>query len=150
MDALKALVFAILCGCVGGAPPAAHAGIDGLNGGSVTGKANFTQVGSSVDVTVTLYNCVDGKAYPAHIHTGPACDNPTTQGGHWDMTRGEGIPMVACSGTTGSSKLTRPPTDPSLAWSIGNADPTTNVIGHLVVVHDPDTPMIRIGCGLIQ
>ena len=108
----------------------------------------FTQNGTDVTVTINVTGCTNAKQYPVHIHTGPACDDASTQGGHWDTTRGEGIPLISCSGTQGTATLTRPATDATIAWSVGG-DTTTNVIGHLVVVHDADVTTTRIGCGPI-
>jgi hypothetical protein len=34
-------------------------------------------------------------------------------------------------------------------WSVGEAA-ESNVIGHVVVLHDPDDPMKRIACGQIK
>jgi len=145
------LGIAVLAGCgasdVDGSSKA-EASITGFMGGTVTGTAMFTQSGADVTVTITLDGCTAGKSYPVHIHTGPACTDMTSQGGHWDMTRGEGIPLIACTGTQGTSTLTRPATDATLAWSIGG-EAATDVIGHLIVVHDADTPTMRIGCGAI-
>lgn len=127
--------------------------VSGFMGGTVTGTATFEQgaadtAADSVTVTLTINGCVAGKMYSAHIHVGAACTDTTTQGGHWDMTRGEGIPMITCNGTTGTVTYNRAATDATLAWSVGGAA-TTNVIGHTVVVHDPDMPMTRIACGVI-
>jgi hypothetical protein len=128
----------------------AVAKITGFMGGTVTGTATFVQSGSDVTVTVALSNCVDGKMYPAHIHVGTSCADVAAQGDHWGPARGEGIPKIACSGTTGTATLTRTAAVADLAWSVGG-DATTNVVGHAFVVHDPDvaTSPPRIGCGLI-
>jgi len=126
----------------------AMAAVTGFMGGTVTGTAMFASVNTDVTVNFTLDGCVDTKVYNVHIHTGPACTDTTTQGGHWDMARGEGIPPVTCAGTTGTTTLTRPPADPAIAWTIGDGA-ASDVIGHLIVVHDPDVPMTRIGCGPI-
>lgn len=137
----------------GGGMTSAASTISVFMGGTVTGTGTFSEdvvdapVGS-VKLTLTLTNCVDTKVYPAHIHQGSACTDATTQGGHWDMTRGEGIPTITCAGTTGTTSVVRYPTDPALAWSIGG-DAATNVIGHVIVIHDPTTPMTRIACGAI-
>jgi pilus assembly protein FimV len=64
------------------------------------------------------------------------------------LLRGEGIPEIMCKGTTGTSMLSRANTDPKLAWSVGG-DMTTNVVGHVVVVHDPVAKTPRIACGKI-
>jgi hypothetical protein len=127
--------------------------VSGFMGGTVTGTGTFMQGAAdtavdSVTLTLTLDGCVAGKVYPAHIHTGSACTDATTQGGHWDMARGEGIPSITCTGTTGTTTINRAATDPLLAWSVGG-DAATDVIGHTIVVHDPDVPMTRIACGVI-
>jgi len=129
----------------------AVAAITGFNGGTVTGTATFSKASATdVTVTVSLTNCIAGKAYPVHIHAGTSCADAMSQGDHWGPARGEGIPSVTCAGTTGTSTLTRAATDPTLAWTIGG-DAATNVVGHAFVVHAPDVPMMppRIGCGVI-
>jgi hypothetical protein len=128
----------------------AVAKITGFMGGTVTGTATFVQAGTDVTVTVALSNCVDTKMYPVHIHVGTSCADAAAQGDHWGPARGEGIPKVACKGTTGTATLTRTAAAADLAWSVGG-DATTNVIGHAFVVHDPDvvTTPPRIGCGVI-
>lgn len=136
-----------------GAAPAgsAVATLASLMGGTVTGTATFAKVtGTDVAVTVALTNCVAGKTYPVHIHEGTGCADAAAQGEHWGPARGEGIPPVMCSGTTGTSTLTRPATPVNLAWTIG-ADPATNVVGHAFVVHAADVPSMppRIACGVI-
>jgi Cu/Zn superoxide dismutase len=115
--------------------------------GTVTGTVMFTQTATDVTAVVSLSNCPDGP-HGVHIHQGTSCADPTMQGGHWDMTRGEGIPDVMCSAGTGTSMVTRAATDPMLAWSIGG-NALTNVIGHVFVVHNPGDPAPRIGCGPI-
>lgn len=64
------------------------------------------------------------------------------------ILRGEGIPDIQCSGMMGMSTVTRDNTDPKLTWSIGG-DATTNVVGHVIVVHDATMPTKRIACGKI-
>ena len=119
---------------------------------TVTGMVTFVKGANpgEVTVTVTLNGCETGKLYPVHIHAGTACTDAAAQGDHWGPTRGEGIPSVMCTGTTGTSTFTRPATDPMLAWTIGG-DAATNVIGHAFVAHAPDMPMMpaRIACGVI-
>jgi hypothetical protein len=121
--------------------------------GTVSGNGTFEQgaadtAADSVTVSITLNGCVSGKAYPVHIHTGSACTDATTQGGHWDMTRGEGIPNITCSGTSGTTTYNRAATDATLKWSVGDGS-ATDVIGHTIVVHDPDNNMTRVACGVI-
>jgi len=136
-----------------GAAPAgsAVATITGFMGGTVTGMATFSKgTGTDVKVDVALASCVAGKSYPVHIHEGTSCASAMAQGDHWGPARGEGIPNVTCSGTTGTSTTTRPATPTNLAWTIGG-DMATNVVGHAFVVHDPDVAMMppRIACGVI-
>jgi len=126
----------------------AVATIAGFEGGTVTGSATFTQTGTDVTINVSLSNCPDGP-HGVHIHQGTSCADAMMQGAHWDMTRGEGIPDVMCTGMAGTATVTRSATDPTLAWSIGGAA-ATNVVGHAFVVHSPGNPTPpRIGCGLI-
>ena len=137
----------------GGAGKMALSTVSGFMGGTVTGNGMFEQgapdtAADSVTVTITLNGCTAGKAYPVHIHTGSACTDTTTQGGHWDMTRGEGIPNITCSGTTGTTTYNRVATDATLKWSVADGS-ATDVVGHTIVVHDPDMPMTRIACGTI-
>jgi Cu-Zn family superoxide dismutase len=131
-----------------GAMTTASATLAPFGTGTVTGSVTFTQSGTDVTAVVQLSNCPDGP-HGVHIHQGVSCADADMQGGHWDMTRGEGIPNVMCAGGTGTSMVTRPATDPTTAWSIGGAA-TTNVIGHAFVVHDPGDPAPRIACGLIM
>ena len=49
---------------------AVYSGTASFSGGTVTGTAEFTQVGTDVTINVTLNGCVDTKAYPIHIHAG--------------------------------------------------------------------------------
>jgi hypothetical protein len=137
----------------GGAGNMALSTVSGFMGGTVTGNGSFEQGAAdtavdSVTVNITLNGCVDTKSYPVHIHTGSACTDTTTQGGHWDMTRGEGIPNIMCVGTSGTTTYNRAATDATLKWSVGDGS-ATDVIGHTIVVHDPDNSMTRIACGVI-
>jgi Cu-Zn family superoxide dismutase len=115
--------------------------------GMVSGSVSFTQSGTDVTAVVQLSNCPDGP-HGVHIHQGTSCADAMLQGGHWDMTRGEGIPDVQCANGTGTATVTRAALDPTTTWSIGGA-PATNVVGHAFVVHDPGDPAPRIGCGVI-
>jgi Cu/Zn superoxide dismutase len=150
----KLLPLILLAGCTTGSSgtPAvtATAEIAPFGTGTVTGTATFTEVAGGVNLAITLSGCVAGKSYPVHIHEGAACTDATTQGGHWAVPRGEGIPSIVCSDTTGTTTMVRMATPAESAWTIGG-DITTDVEGHVLVVHDPDVPASppRIGCGVI-
>jgi hypothetical protein len=63
------------------------------------------------------------------------------------MLRGEGINPIVCMGTMGSTALTRSTPDVRITWSIGG-DPMTDVVGHVIVVHNANGD--RIACGKIM
>jgi len=131
-------------------PAAAGSGAAGApaTGGGISGTATFTIPGSgSITMNVSFTGCVPGKQYPMHIHEGSSCENATTQGGHWDIPRGEGIPNVLCNMGTGTLNYTRTNMDPRTAWSINN--PANNLVGHTIVLHDPDDGTVRVACGVI-
>lgn len=115
---------------------------------SIIGTASFASNPNGVNLTVMVSGCQSGKEYPIHLHEGGSCESAMTQGGHWDMTRGEGIPNIRCGGRAGATTLMRPKSDPSTAWSVGDGSPT-DVVGRTVVIHDADDPMVRIACGVI-
>ena len=123
----------------GGGPPA-----------SITGSASFVTSGADVVLSLMLRGCRAGRAYPVHIYDGTSCANAITQGGHWDLTRGDGIPNVMCAtGRQGMLQLVRDSMlDISVAWSIGDGRPS-DIVGHTFVVHDGDDPSLRIACGVI-
>ena len=114
--------------------------------GTVTGTASFIQHEEELTLVVALNNCPDG-AHGVHIHQGTSCADVDAQGGHWDMTRGEGIPNVMCTDGRGTSMIMKLPDDP-LAWTIGGPA-KTSIVGHVIVVHDAGDPTMRIGCGPI-
>jgi Cu/Zn superoxide dismutase len=115
---------------------------------NIMGSANFASNSKGVNLSVMISGCQSGKKYPIHIHQGSSCESAMTQGGHWDMMRGEGIPDITCGGRAGATTLMRPNTDASLAWTVGDGS-ATDLVGRTVVIHDADNPMQRIACGVI-
>jgi hypothetical protein len=115
---------------------------------NIMGSANFASNANGVNLTVMVSGCQSGKEYPIHLHQGSSCESAMTQGGHWDMTRGEGIPNIKCGGRQGATTLMRAKTDATTAWSVGDTS-ATDVVGRTVVIHDADDPTIRIACGVI-
>ena len=139
-------------GGAGGHADAAGSGGDLTAGGSaaprlpVRGMIAFRKISGGVNMTISLLGCADGKSYPIHIHEGASCD-PMSQGAHWDPPRGEGIPDLECQGFRASASYTRASSD-AKPWTIG--DPAaSNVVGHVMVLHDADDPTKRIECGQI-
>jgi Cu/Zn superoxide dismutase len=112
------------------------------------GSANFASGANGVNLSVMISGCQSDKEYPIHIHQGTSCESAMTQGAHWDTTRGEGIPNVKCGERQGATSVSRPSTDATLAWSVGDGT-ATDVVGHVVVIHDADEPTQRIACGVI-
>ena len=147
------LAIVLLAGCVTSFDTpwsSAEAKIAPFDSGAITGTATFTETDAGVSLTITLDTCVAGKSYPVYIHEGAACTDETTQGGHWAAPRGEGIPNIVCTATSGTRTTVRALLPPESAWSIGGS-PMTNVEGHVVVIDDPDAAMPpRIGCGAIS
>jgi hypothetical protein len=112
----------------------------------IVGTAEFVQTGSDVTLTLALMNCPPGL-HAVHIHEGMSCENSRLPGPHWAVPRGVGIPPVTCAQDTGSIMYTRLGLQENTAWSIGG-DPATNILGHVLVVHDQAG--IPIACGVIM
>lgn len=117
---------------------------------SITGSASFVTTGTDVTFSMMVNGCRAGRAYPVHIYDGTSCENAMTQGGHWDLTRGDGIPNLVCAtGRHGMLLLVRESAlDMSVAWSIGDGA-ASDIVGHTLVIHDGDDPSVRIACGVI-
>jgi Cu/Zn superoxide dismutase len=144
-----------------GTTPTATAALAPFAAGTVSGQATFVQNGSDIFLSINLSNCVPTPSpttmppptdtgYPVHIHEGSSCTDETTQGPHWGPERGEGIPNIICAASgRGFGTHTRAETGAN-AWTIGG-DPATNVVGHVLVVHQNDVPMDppRVACGVI-
>ncbi len=133
-------------GAAGGGAAGGGAGSRAIPG--VMGTATFTNLGPTVELSVAVTACTSGKNYPIHIHEGSDCADAMTQGAHWDPPRGEGIPDVPCMNAIGTFVYNREIGD-AKPWSVG-APAESNVVGHVVVIHDPDDPMKRIACGKIE
>jgi hypothetical protein len=123
-------------------------GDDGGMPEPIAGTATFVTTAVSVDLKISITGCVNGNAYPVVIHQGPGCTSAIVQGPAWDAPRGEAIPYLTCTGSSGVGLLyyARADSD-SERWSVG-APSSTDVTGHVVVIHDPKT-MQPLACGLI-
>jgi Cu/Zn superoxide dismutase len=116
---------------------------------NLNGTATFNTTSSGVDLSVMVTGCIAGKSYPIHIHEGMSCESTMAQGAHWGPTRGEGIPDIVCgTGGVGSTMVSRAKTDPMLEWSLGDMRPS-DVIGHVIVIHDADEKTLRLACGKV-
>ena len=137
-------------GMSGSAGTPASAGAGGRPAlAKITGTATFITTSAGVDLAVMVTGCDAGKSYPIHIHEGMSCDSDMAQGAHWGPARGEGIPDVSCgTGGIGSTMVSRAKSDPMLAWSLGDVS-DSDVIGHVVVIHDADEKTRRIACGKV-
>jgi len=135
-------------GGMAGGKSTAIAHVMAFGTGTVTGTVLFGKQGADVTATFALATCPDGM-HGVHIHQGTSCADEMSQGAHWDMTRGEGMPDLLCVAGTASGLYTRSSADPTLAWSIGG-DPMTDIVGHVLVVHDNVDPMVRVGCAVIE
>jgi hypothetical protein len=114
----------------------------------IAGIGTFTETAAGVDLVINVMGCVLGKTYPVYIQAGTDCSTDTLLGPHWDSPRGEGIAMIACTGTTGLGRTfyTRANRDKK-PWTVGNPS-ASDVLGHALVVYDPST-MQPAACGQI-
>jgi hypothetical protein len=129
-------------------PAATQSGTEAGAARRIAGTATFATTPSGVDLSVSITGCVSGSAYPVIIHEGDACTSAMLQGPDWDAPRGDGIPGLTCTGTSGIGLLyyARPSTDPK-PWSVGGPA-SSAVTGHVLVIHDPAT-MEPLACGAI-
>ena len=140
---------------MGGAAGEATAAMGGAGGAGgsgpkappVTGSVVFSRTTNGVTVGIALAMCADGKTYPIHIHAGTTCESMESTMGHWDPPRGENIPDITCMGSTANVSYTRT-SDDAKPWTIG-PPMESNIVGHVVVLHDPDDPSQKIACGPI-
>jgi hypothetical protein len=139
-------------GMSSGGAGAAGTGTGGMGAGvpatAAMGIVTFTNLGPAVEISVAVTGCIHGKSYPIHIHSGTSCADEMSQSGHWDPPRGEMIPNVECMNAVGTAVYQRESSD-AKPWTVGPPE-ESNVIGHVVVLHDPDMPMKRIACGQIK
>jgi hypothetical protein len=136
-----------------GLTPDGSAAVGDEDAGAVSLKdatATFTQTSSGVRLKVDFLGCDPGQSYPIHIHTGSSCESVTTQGAHWDVPRGEGIPDIECGANGIASVEYTRETDAAKAWTVGDGS-VTDVVGHVIVVHSPDGDRVqRVACGKIE
>ena len=133
-------------GATAGSGAKAGSGGAAAPAGPISGTATFTATATGIDLSVMVSGCVAGKMYPIHIHTGSDCADPM---GHWDIPRGELMDAkVMCSGNLGTLMYTRKFTDMK-PWQIGDMS-MADVVGHTLVIHDPDTTTTKIACGKIM
>lgn len=140
--------------------------IEPRSGSKVTGRAEFTQQGNKVKLTIQIENATPGT-HAAHLHEKGDCSDPEAKsaGNHWNPTSQDhgkwghspfhqgDIGNIEV-GADGKGTLTLE-TD---LWSIGG-DTSKDVVGKAVVVHaSPDDFKSqpagnaggRVGCGVVE
>jgi hypothetical protein len=143
-----------------GTTATAKAAIAGFMGGAESGAGTFVQNGTDVFLSISLNGCVPtprpvpempppaDTGYPVSIYQGTSCDDVAALGEQW--ARGGGIANITCSATGAGWVVHTVPNAGDTGWTIGG-DALTNVIGHLIVVHQngvPDAPP-PVACGAI-
>jgi Cu-Zn family superoxide dismutase len=140
--------------------------VEAKSGSKLTGTFTAVPEGKKVKLTVKVQNAPEGE-HAVHIHEKGDCSDPEGKaaGGHWNPTSqphgqwghdgfhlGDVGNMKVGKDGTGEITLT---TD---KWTIGG-DPSTDVIGHAIVVHEKIDDFktqptgnagSRIGCGVIK
>jgi hypothetical protein len=114
---------------------------------AVAGMASWTATTLGVDMKVHVAGCTTAHEYPVAVYENSECPDAAAKGQVWDVTRGAGIPRLGCDGGSGGTVYyTRNHSD-AKPWTIGgSAD--SNIIGHVVVVQDPDS-LKPLACGKI-
>jgi hypothetical protein len=108
---------------------------------ALRGTATFRQTDSSVDLTSSLFNCRGPMPFELYIQDGADC-----AGARWK--RGEGIPRIGCTGTSGRARGYYVREDANdLPWSIGGPE-RSDILGRALIVVDPATSE-TIACGVI-
>jgi hypothetical protein len=113
------------------------------------GTATFVQTASGVDLTIRMTGLAASaiaKNYPAVIHEGTGCADPTPPGTPWGGQRGQGAFVTSTGSGLGVTYYTRSSGDPN-PWTIGDMSPS-DLVGHVLVVDDPGTNQ-PIVCGPI-
>jgi hypothetical protein len=86
--------------------------------------------------------------YPVSVYQAASCDDVTVLGAQWD--RGGGIANINCAPNGDGFVVHTVADSGSGTWTIGG-DAQSNVIGHVIVVHQngvPDAPP-PVACGVI-
>jgi hypothetical protein len=109
--------------------------------------AVFTPTAEGVSLLVVLDGCKDGALYPVRVHAGHSCADKASIGERWDGTRGEDIPDLRCMDAHASEEYVREQSADK-NWSLGGAA-ASDVIGHVIVINDPDDRTLPIACGVI-
>jgi Cu-Zn family superoxide dismutase len=146
--AISALIAAALGGCTVGEPPKrAIATLDARAGSTVQGTAIFEPSPDGVTLTLTVSGSTPG-IHASHLHAEPDCSAPDaiSAGGHWNpLNMNHGLPDNPAHhvgdlgnfevGADGNGSWTVTKTE----WTIGTADPNSDVVGHALIFHqNPD------------
>ena len=152
-------ILAILAACEAMRQPTAGAAANSGSAGNtgdvpvapgaarLVGTAVFTREAEGVQLLVVLDGCKDAAMYPVRIHEGRSCADAMAIGARWDRPRGEDIPDLRCSGSHGSQEYTRFDREDK-PWSLGGSS-ASDLIGHALVINDPEDRTLPIACGVI-
>ncbi len=118
-------------------------------GGSIQGKATFTQMGVDVMVVVNLTGGCNTGNHMFRIYDGDSCDDAKTEGMPW-VPRGVGLGSdtgIACTNGKGSLNYTRKGDDKTKNLTVASHDYETDLTTHVVIVSDEKDPNSRASCG---
>jgi hypothetical protein len=107
----------------------------------------FTHAPDGVALLLVLDGCKDGALYPVHIHAGHSCVDQSGIGERWDRTRGDDIPDLRCNGSHVAQEYVRSH-KADKPWTLGGPS-VSDVIGHALVIGDPDDRSLPLACGVI-
>jgi Cu/Zn superoxide dismutase len=119
-----------------------------------SGRVEFTQTQTGVDVHVTLQDCIRERDYALVIHDGSSCDSPETQGDPWEPPRGEVSRTLKCGADQrlDVSWSRTAADDASKAWSVDGGD--HDIAGRALILYMASGNMVggntRAACGVIQ
>lgn len=142
--------------------------MEAKSGSTLSGRVVFTEKDGKVTMEAEINGVPEGK-HAIHIHDVGDCsaEDGSSAGGHWNPTderhgkwgdaegyhKGDIGNFETDANGHGTMTMT---TD---EWCVGCDDPTKNVVGHSMVIHDGVDDFVsqpagnagkRIGCGVIQ
>jgi len=116
----------------------------------MTGSATFRATTAGVDLTLSFTGCEFNTFYAVQLYDASSCDSVVSRIARGDDRGRDGVPSVACTGTSGFAlvRYSRENGDP-LPWTIGDAPSSTNLVGRALVIQERDAPTRALVCGMI-